>query len=86
MVPILRSISEISSCVFGPRPWHIEIRHRVKKTSTTNSFGLETLKLKIRRLKLWKPTVQSAGPTRNDGGKSSDDDGSNRSNDEFKGN
>ena len=25
------SISEISSCCFGPRPWHIEIRHRVKK-------------------------------------------------------
>ena len=25
-----RSISEISSCLFGPRPWHIEIRHRVK--------------------------------------------------------
>ena len=27
----VRSISEISSCFFGPRPWHIEIRHRVKK-------------------------------------------------------
>ena len=27
------------------------------KTSTINSFGFETLKLKIRRLKLWKPTV-----------------------------
>ena len=36
---------------------HIEIQHRVKKTSTINSFGLETLELKIRRLKLWKPTV-----------------------------
>ena len=35
----------------GPRPWHIEIRHRVKKkTSTINLFGFETLKLKIRRL------------------------------------
>ena len=43
--------------VFGPRPWHIEIRHRVKKTSTNNLFGFETLELKIRRLKLWKPTV-----------------------------
>ena len=53
----IRSISEISSCFFGPRPWHIEIRHRVKKTSTINLFGFETLKLKIRRLKLWKPTV-----------------------------
>ena len=42
---------------FGPRPWHIEIRHRVKETSTINLFGFETLKLKIRRLKLWKPTV-----------------------------
>ena len=28
-----------------------------KKTSTINLFGFETLKLKIRRLKLWKPTV-----------------------------
>ena len=27
------------------------------KTSTINLFGFETLKLKIRRLKLWKPTV-----------------------------
>ena len=53
----IRSISEISSCFFGPRPWHIEIRHRVKKTSTIDLFGFETLKLKIRRLKLWKATV-----------------------------
>ena len=53
----LRSVSEISSCFFGPRPWHIEIRHRVKKTPTINLFGFETLKLKFRRLKLWKPTV-----------------------------
>ena len=28
---LLRSISEMSSCFFGPRPWHIEIRHRVNK-------------------------------------------------------
>ena len=27
------------------------------KTSTINLFGFETLKLKIRRLKLWRPTV-----------------------------
>ena len=53
----LRSISEISSCFLGPRPLHIEIRHRVKKSSTINLFGFETLKLKIRRLKSWKPTV-----------------------------
>ena len=53
----VRSISEISSCFVGPRPWHIEIRQPVKKTSTINLFGFETLKLKIRRLKLWKPTV-----------------------------
>ena len=46
-------------CFFGPRPWHIEIRHRVKKTFTINLFGFETLQLKIRRLKLWKPTVSS---------------------------
>ena len=46
--PVLaRSISEISSCFFGPRPWHIEIRHRVKKTSTNSLFGFETLKLKF---------------------------------------
>ena len=46
----LQSISEISSCFFWPRPWHIEIRHRVKKASTINLFGFETLKFKIRRL------------------------------------
>ena len=57
MTIVLRSISEISSCFLGPRPWHIEIRHRVKRISTMNLFGFETLKLKIRRLKLWKPTV-----------------------------
>ena len=55
------SISEVSSCFFGPRPRHIEIRHRVKKKSTINLFGFETLKLKIRRLKLWKPTVMRDG-------------------------
>ena len=53
-----RSISEISSCFFGPRPWHIEIRHRVQNTSTISLFGFESLKLKIRRLKLWKPTAR----------------------------
>ena len=36
----LRPIFEISSCFFEPRPWHIEIRHRVKKTSTINLFGI----------------------------------------------
>ena len=39
---LLRSISEVSSCFLGPRPWHIEIRHRVKKASTINLFGFET--------------------------------------------
>ena len=29
----------------------------LKNNSTMNLFGFETLKLKIRRLKLWKPTV-----------------------------
>ena len=57
IILIIRSISEMSQCLFGPRPWHIEIRHRVKKTSTIDLFGFKTLKLKIRRLKLWKPTV-----------------------------
>ena len=28
---MIQSISEMSSCFFGPRPWHIEIRHRVKQ-------------------------------------------------------
>ena len=50
---------EISKTDRMPRPWHIEIRHRVKKTSTINLFGFETLKSKIRRLKSWKPTVCS---------------------------
>ena len=50
--------SEFQVCFLGPRPWHIEIRHRVKNTSTINLCGFETLKLKIRRLKLWKPTVR----------------------------
>ena len=66
----LRSISEISSCFFGPLPWHIEIRHRVKQTSTINFSGFETLESKIRRLKLWKPTVghfpESSSPSRAD--------------------
>ena len=57
---LIRSISEISSCFSGPRPWHIEIRHRVKKTSTINLFGFEILKSKIRRSKLWKPTVHKS--------------------------
>ena len=35
---IVRSISEVSSCLSGPRPWHIEIRHRVKKESIHNYF------------------------------------------------
>ena len=39
---VAQSISEISSFFFGPRPWHIEIRHRVKKTSTIDLFGFET--------------------------------------------
>ena len=56
---VLRSVSEISSCFFGPRPWHIEIRHRLKQTSTINLFGFETLELKIRRFKLWKATVST---------------------------
>ena len=48
----LRSISETSSCFSGPRPWHIEIRHRVKKTSTINLSGFETLKLKSLKIEI----------------------------------
>ena len=50
--PPVRSISEISSWFFGPRPWHIEIRHRVKKTSTINSFGFETLQIEILKIEI----------------------------------
>ena len=53
----IRSVFKISNLFLRPKPCHIEIRHRVRKTSTINLFGFETLKLKIRRLKLWKPTV-----------------------------
>ena len=42
---------------FGPRPCHIEIRHLVKETSTIKFLGFEILKLKLRRLRLWKPIV-----------------------------
>ena len=55
-IPQVQSISEISSCFSGPSNCLIEIRHRVKRTSTISLFGVETLKLKIRRLKLWKST------------------------------
>ena len=46
-------------CCFEPRLKHIEIRHRVEKTYTINLFGFEVLKLKIRRLKLWKTNRSS---------------------------
>ena len=53
----VRSISEISSCFC----WAETLAHwsptSCQKTSTINLFGFETLKLKIRRLKLLKPTV-----------------------------
>ena len=49
---LLRSISEISSCFFGPRPWHIEIRHRVKKTSTIKLFGFETLRIENSKIEI----------------------------------
>ena len=54
---LLRSISEISSCFSGRDPGTLKSDIVSKKTSTINLFGFETLKLKIRRLKLWKPTV-----------------------------
>ena len=53
----LRSISEISSCFLGRDPGTLKSDIVSTKTSTINLFGFETLKLKIRRLKLWKPTV-----------------------------
>ena len=56
----LRSTSEISSYFFGFTPWHTEIRHRVKIHPQLKLFGFETLKLKIRKLKLWKPTINTS--------------------------
>ena len=53
----IRSISEISSCLLGRDPGTLKSDIVSKKTSPINLFGFETLKLKIRRLKLWKPTV-----------------------------
>ena len=38
----IRSISEISSCFFGPRPWHIEIENskiEIMETDRTNIPG-----------------------------------------------
>ena len=54
---LIRPVFRNCIVFFGPRPWHIEIRHRVKQTSTINLLGFETLELTIRRLKLWTPTV-----------------------------
>ena len=53
----MRSISEISSCFLGRRPCTLKSDIVSIKTTTMNLFGFEILKLKIRRLKLWKPTV-----------------------------
>ena len=52
-----RSISEISSGFLGRDPGTLKSDIVSKKTSTINLFGFETLRLKIRRLKLWKPTA-----------------------------
>ena len=53
----IRSISEIASCFLGRDSGTLKSDIVSKKTSTINLFGFETLKLKNRRLKLWKPTV-----------------------------
>ena len=58
---VIRSISEISSCCLGPRPWHIEIRHRVKKTSTIDLFGFETLKIVNSKIEIME-TDHAANP------------------------
>ena len=55
-----------------PRPWHIEIRHRVKKSPQSFCSDLR-LKLKIRRLKLWKPTVYTAATTTNNNNNNNND-------------
>ena len=56
-ISALRSISENSSCFLGRDPGTLNSDIVSTKTSTVDLFGFETLKLKIRRLKLWKPTV-----------------------------
>ena len=43
---------------FGRDPGTLKSDIVSTKTFTINLFGFETLKLKIRRLKLWKPTVR----------------------------
>ena len=57
---LLRSISEIHRVFLGRDPGTLKSDIVSKKTSTINLFGFETLKLKIRRLKLWKATVPPA--------------------------
>ena len=42
---------------FGRDPGTLKSDIVSTKTYTLNLFGFETLKLKIRRLKFWKPTV-----------------------------
>ena len=42
---------------FGRDPGTLKSDIVSTKTSTIDLFGFETLKFKIRRLKLWKPTV-----------------------------
>ena len=46
------------SCFLGRDPGTLKSDIASKKPSTINLFGFETLKLKIRRLKLWKPTLE----------------------------
>ena len=69
---LVRSISEISSGFLGRDPGTLKSDIVSKKTSTIKFFGFETLKLKIRSLKLWKPTV---------GAKNNDDNNRNNHND-----
>ena len=59
---LIREDAAISSCFFGRDPGTLKSDIVSKKTSTINMFGLETLKLKLRGSKLWKPTVSGRMP------------------------
>ena len=55
--PICGRFPKFNRVCLGRDPGTLRSDIVSNKTSTINLFGFETLKLKIRRLKLWKPTV-----------------------------
>ena len=69
IVYYIRSVSEISWCFC----WAETLAHwnptSCQKISAINSLGFETLKLKIRRLNLWKTDYKAPPPAAWPGGK-----------------